>query len=109
MPCGETTDDVSIAEIFGKSGVRRPDAHGRFGWDKQDSKKLVADLIALGDTDKALETMQKHFSDHPEVTAQLSRLSSLEGQNRTGQIGFEEYSRLKNQIVDGVLKTLERL
>jgi len=109
VECGKTTDDVSIAEIFGKSGVKRPDVHGRFGRDKDDSKRLLEELIALGDTDKALQIMQEHFPGQSEVIAQLSRLSSLEEKNRTGQVALEEYARLKSQIVDGVLKTLERL
>ena len=109
VECGKTTDDVSISEIFGKSGVKRPDVHGRFGRIKDDSKRLLEELIALGDTDKALQTMQEHFPGQSEVIAQLSRLSSLEEKNRTGQVALEEYARLKSQIVDGVLKTLERL
>ncbi|MBK7939799.1 MAG: leucine-rich repeat domain-containing protein [Lewinellaceae bacterium] len=114
VECGNSTDDVRISDIFGKSGVKRPSRRREtvLGPDDamEDTMRVqLEELIGMGDVSKALQLMQKHFPGNSEVLAQLSRLSLLEKDHGKGTVSAEDYRQERNLILNGVLNLMKQL
>ena len=80
VDCEKSTDEVFIYDILKKSGVR--------------SFKIedIKDLIAADKIEEALNLLRGRFADSDEVIIQLSRLSSLEREQRIGTLKHADYT-----------------
>lgn len=69
----------------------------------------IRDLIAADQIERALNLLRGQFEDDHEIIIQMSRLNSLEREQRLGQLADKEYKTEKNRLRDAVLKTLATL
>ncbi|MCB0528517.1 MAG: hypothetical protein KDC65_08590 [Saprospiraceae bacterium] len=90
-------NEVSIMKVMRLTGIRFQ------------TKPLLKKLFASGRIDKVLQLMREWSPNNPEVMAQMARLEVLEKEERTGKTDTETYLRERSRVLNGVLKTLEKL
>ena len=66
----------------------------------------IRKLLERDKTEEALNILRGALSEDDEVIIQLSRLSRLNRNDRTGQLSFDEANRERNKIIKGVLEKL---
>jgi C-terminal of Roc, COR, domain/Effector-associated domain 11 len=67
----------------------------------------IRELLGKGKTEEALNILRGVFPENDEVIIQLSRLTTLQRSDRTGQLPFEEANIEQNRIINGILGLLK--